>query len=415
VGKKSYFISFIYLFFPTHDATVYWFVGQYIVLTSSVFMYAYYCLEKGRIKLTVMLSLIGSFLSYSSPAMAVTTAAFCIYKKKYKAMCAIMVPNLIYVIYYIYMTEYVNSYVSRIKVRRSFFDLIQNIALQFMTFLDSNLGPSFAMKIFFSIGALSLGMLAAFCLSMYCYRLIMKRETSKELLLPKANLFPKDLRIYIIFLFIANLGIFAFTGGYPHLAFNLGNRVTTYSCLIILLILDFPFIPDLIRRSFYLACLLAIFGLSAHWKALNSHQEQVIGALSKLELPEGVVLYVSGNQYSRLGPVANIEFLSEHWVVDGLVRQSIGREVEGRSLSGQRFAIIGEELVDVKYGTHYKLEDENLVYDSVANMLHSFTREEFSLYLKDLENPKRHWLQFVDDPGLKELIIKYVPRVSYSF
>ena len=35
-SQKSFFISFIYIFFPTHDATVYWFIGQYIVISSTL-------------------------------------------------------------------------------------------------------------------------------------------------------------------------------------------------------------------------------------------------------------------------------------------------------------------------------------------------------------------------------------------
>ncbi len=70
-SKYALLASFLFIFFPSHDATVYWFLGQYLAISMAFYLFAYYLAHKGRLLPAFLSATVASFLSYGSPAVAV--------------------------------------------------------------------------------------------------------------------------------------------------------------------------------------------------------------------------------------------------------------------------------------------------------------------------------------------------------
>lgn len=57
---NSLLIAFFFIFWPTHDSTVYFFLAQYLMLTIAFQFYAYYLLKKNFFKLSIIFNFLGS-------------------------------------------------------------------------------------------------------------------------------------------------------------------------------------------------------------------------------------------------------------------------------------------------------------------------------------------------------------------
>jgi hypothetical protein len=68
---KSILISLIFIFFPIHDSTTYWFLAQYLTLTIAFYLFAYYLVSKNRIVYGFTFALLASFVSYGSTPIAI--------------------------------------------------------------------------------------------------------------------------------------------------------------------------------------------------------------------------------------------------------------------------------------------------------------------------------------------------------
>ena len=123
------------------------------------------------------------------------------------------------------------------------------------------------------------------------------------------------------------------------------------SLLVSYLIVATP-MPEIIRRVILLVYLIAIVGISSHWKEWNQKQKYVInniGNNQELSSYKGKEpIFVSGNQYSKMGPFSHIEFLSENWVVNSIMKLAVNEDIDGKTLN-KRFVWSDGFLIDNKY------------------------------------------------------------------
>ena len=149
---SSLLISFLFIFWPTHDSTVYFFLAQYLMLTVAFQLYAYYLLKKNFFKTSVLFSLLGSFISYGSTPIAIGLFILFALNNSYKKSLYIIIPNIIYIFYYIFISKiFLVSSISRIPNSFELATFIKNCVLQIVTLLDVNIGISFFIKLFYSI------------------------------------------------------------------------------------------------------------------------------------------------------------------------------------------------------------------------------------------------------------------------
>jgi len=214
--------------------------------------------------------------------------------------------------------------------------------------------------------------------------------------------------------------MFAVTsGGYPQIVFNLGNRVTIYgSVLITLLLFLFNFNHKIINSVLFIF-LLSIFGISNHWKEASNKQKETILLIKKnkdlLEFKSKEILYISGNQYSKMGPMSNLEFFSENHVAISVFKLIGYKKLNIKSLN-RRFFWSDGILYDNKYNhLKYKTGDFIHVYDSEKNKLINLPSEKINTYINSLPVEKRHWIQLIKNDFIINSIKKILPQIQYIF
>jgi hypothetical protein len=294
----------------------------------------------------------------------------------------------------------------RIIEKFSFSALLKQLAFQIVTFFDAMLGPSVWLKVYYAFSQLSpfsIVVGAAVVLAIFRIRYI--RRLDGRLVAGLA-----------VMLFLAFI-MFAMTGRYPQIAFNLGDRVTIYgSLLIAYLILAMP-MPKLIRGLIIGLLMFSIIGISCHWKAWSRHQNVVIARIKKnadlQNYKDNRTLYVSGNQYSKYGPLSHIEFFSEGFVVGTVFNIEFGNRIQADVIN-RRFRYENGYLVDTKYGLKTKINGYVNVYDSEEDKLYKIGTAEINAYLEKLPADNRHWMQIVRVRFMDDVILRLMPRLKYA-
>jgi len=401
-------VSFLFLFFPSHDSTVYAFMNQYLTLSFAFYLYAFYLAYRNRLILSFLSALIASFVSYGSTPIAVALFALFILSKNFKKAAVIIIPNIIYSVYFVFLTIFRGIGHPRILEAVSVSAIAKQYLFQVLTFADAILGPSMWLKIYYSFFQLSLvSFMIGVILVIVCYEIIKRCDARYD---------PKLLVSFSILVLLSFL-IFAATGRYPQICFNLGDRTTIYgSLLLAYLVLLMP-APKKVRLLILGLFIFTILGISDHWKNWNIHQQKVI-----LNMKENIalknyrdteVLYVAGNQYSKYGPVSHIEFLSESWVPNSIFDLLFGRRIQAGPIN-KRFRYADGYLIDTKYNSRTKVDGYINVYDSEKAELFRVSAESINDYIESLPYDRRHWVQFLDNRYVKEAVLKLMPRLRYA-
>lgn len=400
--------SFLFIFFPSHDSTVYMFMNQYLMISFAFYLYAYYLAERGRIIAASVLAFCGSFASYGSTPLALALGALFIMGLGYKKAAAMIVPNVIYAAYFVYLTVVRGVGHPRTLETLSLPALFKQYALQVMTFIDAAVGPSIWIKIYYALGQLDVtSVVIASAISAVSWVIITRYRIDYSVKLGAT------LAVFAL----ASFAMFAATGRYPQIAFNLGNRVTIFGSLLVVYLLVAAPMPKRLKAALCAAVIFAIFGISNHWKAWSAHQEKVILAMKAnkdlaVHDPKRV-LYVSGNQYSRFGPISNIEFLSEAWVPMCIYNLIFSRHIITYPLS-RRFIYADGHITDTKYGTKERVYDDIDVYDSANDRLFRLKAADINGYIASLPADRRHWTQIYGIGPINSLAVRLMPRLRYE-
>lgn len=403
----AFLVSFIFIFFPSHDATVYWFLGQYLTISMAFYLYAYYLAHRGRLTLSFLAAAAASFISYGSPAIALSL--FCLFamNRQFKKGFVILIPNILYSIYYVFITKVMAAGIDRIPKSFDILAVMKQFFLQVMTFADSVCGPSLWLKIYYSFSQLSPLSIIAFVIAL----LVLGRA-----FLAGGRKYDIKLTTGLAVMTVLSLGMFSLTGYYPQLAFNLGDRTTIFGSLLISYLLVASAVPDRLKLILFSVLVLSIFGISDHWKSWNAHQQVVMNNIRDNPELKGFsgAVYVSGNQYSKYGNMSHIEFLSEDSVTGPLFRLFSGGRIEARPLN-KRHKYEDGYLVDIKYGGKTKVGGYIYVYDSQNDKLLKIKAEDINRYIESLPGDNRHWTQLIHNRYIKDAVLTLMPRVRYAF
>ena len=234
--QNAMLVSFFFIFFPSHDTTVYSFGMQYLTLSFAFYFYSFYLAYHNRLVSASLLAFMGSFISYGSPVIAAALFLLFVLEKEWKKGLVLLVPNILYSIYYLFMSKIAGYGYAKIGISLgaeelkswSVVSIIKLFILQIITFIDAALGPSMWLKIYYSFFQLSFSsILIGTLLTAVFYK---KMRVSKA---------PLNKKLVISFFALAFLsfGLFSLTGFYPQLAFNLGNRVTIFGSLLLAYVL----------------------------------------------------------------------------------------------------------------------------------------------------------------------------------
>lgn len=402
-------VSFMFLFFPSHDSTVYFFLAQYITLSFAFYFYSYYLAHKGRLGLASLYAFLGSFVSYGSTPIAAALFLLFLLEKQIKKGLIIFLPNIIYLFYYIYIAKILAVGVDKISNGITVYSAMKEFLLQVVSFIDASFGPSMFLKIYYSFGQISLlsffvGVAAIFIFFTRCK--IAEARYNKKLIL------------CFTFLALLSLAMFSVTGRYTQFAFNLGNRVTVFGSLLVVYAIFLSPLAHMYKTIVFAVLIFAILGVSDHWKYWSRRQIEVIDNISNNQslknYNDDMMIYVSGNQYSKYGSISHIEFLSQAWVPEGIFSVVLKKRITAQPIN-RRHKYIDGYLVDTKENFQMQVKDYIWIYDSEKNILFKLNSEQINSYIFSLPKDIRHWFQILNINCINNVIVRVVPRLRYLF
>ena len=166
--------------------------------------------------------------------------------------------------------------------------------------------------------------------------------------------------------------------------------------------------------------IFTILGVSDHWKNWNIHQQQVIDNIKEnqalRDYKDDKQIFVSGNQYSKFGPISHIEFLSESWVSNAVFDLALKENIRAVTIN-KRHVYENGYLVDARYNTKVEVNDYINVYDSGNDRLFTLNVVEINSYIDSLPPENRHWIMLSDNRLIrfaKTLVLKVMPRLEYA-
>ncbi len=405
--QNTFLASLLFIFFPSHDATVFSYMGIYSTLTISFYLYSFYLAYNNKLIKAFSFALISSFTSYVSVPMSALSLFFFL-NKEFKKGLVILIPNVIYSFYYILLSRIMAVTKTHIPQVLNLHAIMKQFALQIFTFIDSMLGPSMWLKIFYSFFQLMIpSIIIGILLAVVFFKIYEKGKNS----------YNAKLVISLTAITLVSFLLFAITGMYPQLAFNLGNRTTIFGSLLITYLIILIPIPRKIKALIFILMIFTILGISDHWKNWSVHQQKVITNIKNNQglrnYSDNRVIYVTGNQYSKYGPISHIEFFSENWAPRNVFGLALNKGIPAKSLN-KRHKYIDGYLIDTKYNFKTKVSDYINVYDSEKNILFELNVDKINSYVESLPSDNRHWMQILNIKFINDAVKILMPRLKYA-
>jgi hypothetical protein len=414
-NQKSFIASFLFIFYPTHGGVTYFYLGSYMTLTISSYLYAYYAAYHNKLLCALILSIFASFLSYASPPIAFALFILFALNREFKKGAIIIIPNIAYSLYYIVITKVMlaSDGVSKIPNEFAILKIIKHFMLQIVTFIDAMFGPSMWLKIYYSFYQLSV---LSIVIGVFATVVLYKISTKYKKDISKYNV---KLVLSLSLLIIVSFVMFAVTGKYPQLAFNLGNETTIYSSLLISYLLVLAPVSVTLRIIFCAIMLFSILGVSDHWKSANLQRQQIISNLRSnqdlVNYKENKKIYISGNQYSKYGALSHLEFLVQSWTVASVVKLALDNDNITATTINKNYEYVNGYLIDNKSNRRSEVTGYINVYDSEKDILFKLSADKINEYIEKFPDEKRHWVQMVNNETINDAILKLMPRLKYAF
>ena len=408
---RAILVSLIFILYPLHDTTAYWYMTTPYIFIPATILYAHHLIRNNKTTFGFFVSMLGAFSYYISPPYIFGLSLIFLFEKNFKKAIIFVTPGVLYVAYYFWIKLHYVGVERRIDPDLGVLDFFKQILIQPLSFLESAIGPSYWLKVFYAIESISLvSVIIVVLISVFAF---IKIESFS-----KAPNMSKSLYIGLISVLLLSFGMFALTGLYSHSAFNLGNRTTVYGSLFIAFLLAALLPANKKSAIFLLIIFLApVFGLSDHWKNWNENQKVVIENIKNnqdlKEIESDSTLIITGNLYSKLGEYSHIEFFSMPWNVNAIFHNNTKTKT---IVAITPYTEIREGyLVDPKFSGKYSLNNKLYVYDSENDIV----REISSVDLPELieQQPKliRHWVQLFKDTWIEDVVVWLSPRLVYLF
>ena len=409
-ADRAIIASILFVLYPLHDTTIYWYMTVPYVLVPAVIMYSHLLIRKEKNGLGLLLLTLGAFATYGSPPYVFGLAAIFFFEKKYIKTLLFAIPGLLYVAFYFFITNNVTGIVKKIDNHLSIIAFNKQFILQLLSFIEAAFGPSYWLKCFYSIG--SIGLLSAVIAIGVVILLFIKLPSFSE-----RPTTPKSFYIGLIFVMIFSCGIYALTGLYPQSAFNLGNRSTVSGSLLIAFLLALLPINKKIIVFFAFIFILPLFGLSDHWKSWNTHQKTIIHNIivnnDLKQIGPGSTIMVTENMYSHLGPFSHIDFLSSPTVIKPIFFD-LKRKNDIFALTSDIYMKNGF-LIDRKYGGIHELNKKIYLYNSETNSVNEIILDTVPQLLAQRHREIRHWVQLTKGSWIESCLVYLNPMYSRLF
>ncbi len=401
----------LFILIPLHDAANYWYMALSYILVPSILMFAHHRVSKNNFVSGFLLSFLGCFAFYASLPIVFGLGCIFLLQRKIKSFVIYISPGIIYSAFYLYMKFQIGVQEVKINSELKLFDYLRDVFFQFITMFEASIGPSALIKLFQSIGSISLFsiFILFFILTIFNYHLKLQPFSSRQ----KTNSF---LLYGLVIIIISSFCIYALTGAYWHTPFNLSNRSLIYpSLLISYLIACFIKPKKLILMVFGSFMIASILGISDHWKSWNHHQKMVIEKINKnpvIQQSGNATFFVSQNLYSKMGHYSYIEFFSMPWNVRAIFSQ----DQDTNFIALTPYLKINENsALDLKSKNIYEIYDTKYLYESNSGKLSRVSNKEIEDLILISEPVHRHWIQFLKGTFVEDFIVKHVPGLAYLF
>ena len=334
-------------------------------------------------------------------------------EKKFKQFFLFITPGIIYIFYYLGIRNIYPLAEKRINEDLQIQEFIKNIFTQILSFFETFFGPSFFLKIYYSILSLEV---ISFVIAGIVIFLISKNF--KKLSLQESSL--KSINAGLISILILSFIMFASTGLYNQTPFGLGNRTIIYGSFLVSFWIA-VLLPQNKKLTIILCSIfiLANFGLSDHWKNWGKEQQKIIQNITMdkklLSLKDNSLLVIKNNLASKLGPFNHIEFFSMPWNVNSIFINEHTRGIEVVALTSY-LDIKNDVLKDKKFNHAYPLNNKQIyIYDTSTNNLELSNAENLKYQVGNKEAELRHWIQLLKGSKIETFIVWLSPRLSYIF
>ena len=408
---RAILVSIIFIFYPLHDTTAYWYMTAPYVLIPATILYAHHLIRNNKSTLGFIVSMLGAFSYYVSPPYTFGLSVIFLFEKNFKKAIIFVTPGVLYVAYYFWIKFHYVGVERRISSDLGILNFFKQMLIQPLSFLESAIGPSYWLKVFYAIESISfLSVIIVVLISVYAFKKIGSFSNAPNM--------SKSLFVGLISVLILSFGMYALTGLYSHSAFNTGNRSTVYGSLFIAFLLV-TFLPGNKKSLVFLLIifLAPTFGLSDHWKSWNTNQKIVIKNIENnqylKEIEHNSTLIVTGNIYSKLGTYSHIDFFSMPWNVNAIFNDSVRTK---NILALAPYVFISDDyLVDPKFGQRYFLKNKLYVYESEDNIVRKISAKDVPELIKQQPKIVRHWVQLFKDTLVQNIIVWLSPRLVYLF
>ena len=416
-SERALSAAVIFILFPLHETTTYWYMTAPYVFWPGVIMFSYYLFFIDKIKSGLIVGFLGAFSGYLSPPYVFGLGIIWFFRREYRKGFLFIFPGLLYIFYYFSIKYFYPFSEKRINSDLDATLFAKGMLMQVAGTLDSFLGPSAFIKLYYSAASITLSSLfIAASILVIAWRFVKGWVFIADV---EDNLIGlKPLLIGALTVLLLSLAMFALTGMYVPSPFNLGNRSLVFGSLLGAVLLASMPINRKNILLLWLIVVLPVFGLSDHWKAWNHEQTRVLENISRHDglraLSEADLLIVTGHIYSKLGPYSHIEFFNMPWVVSSIFKDFASVKHAVALTQTVKFDR-SDELIDSKSGERYSLNRNIYIYDSENNALTSATSQDISRLIMNRPTEIRHWVQLAKGTIVESAIVALSPRLNYLF
>ena len=408
---RSILAALLFILFPLHDATNYWYMALSYILVPSILLLAHHFIRKKQYSIGFCLSVLGCFAFYASLPLVFGLGCIFLLQRKYKEFLIYVIPGIAYTIYYLFMKITVDGLEVKIDNNLSLSGYFQDLSLQLFTMMEASIGPSAFIKVFYSIGSLSL-----LSFSVLIFALIFLTHHLRIRQLSQ----PQNINLTLLFglgiVVLLSMMVYAMTGAYWHTPFNLSNRSLIYASLFLSYLIACCIRPN---RSFLLFSaaifLSANLGISDHWKSWNVEQKIVIEKINNnpiIQSSRNATFFISENLYSHMGPYSYIEFFSMPWNIRAIFNEDLDTNFIAVT---PYLRVEKNSALDTKSKINHPINSEIYHYNSSSGVLAKISLHDAAQLVSKERPIHRHWIQYFKGTIIESAVVRLAPNLSYLF
>jgi len=410
--SRAMIAAIVFVLLPLHEVTTYWYMTVGYVLTPALAMISFYFFYTNRYWGGMISGFLGAFSGYISPPYFFGLGLIWFVRREYRKGLLFLLPEIFYVIFYFSMKLLNPASEKKIAHNLDIATFAKSMFLQIGGSIDSYMGPSAFIKLYYS--TLSVGLLSLFIsivILVLAVRYLPRGNAGKH------NEGTRYLLVGCGAVFLLSLGMYGLTSMYVPSPFGLANRSLIYGSLLVAVLVALVPLNKKSLIVLWLLFVLPVSGLSDYWKAWNKEQQAIIQNIAANQelrkIDKDDLLVVKGHIYNKLGPYSYIEYFSMPWVLQSIFRDFAG--IDKVVALTPTVTLQGDELVDEKFGRRLRIGGHVYIYDSQENRVTEGTREDIRRLIEERPPGIRHWVQMTKGTFIERWVVYLSPRLQYLF